>query len=154
MTFSLIVFDLDFTLWNAGGTWCDHTFPPYRKERDYILDAENNKIILYPEVKGILHDLLDKGFKLGIASRTYEPAWARQLLELFEIDQFFSFIEIYPASKTEHFRQIRNKSGFSFSEMVFFDDEQRNVEDVQMLGVKAVLVRNGISISFLHKYLS
>ena len=25
----LLVFDLDFTLWDAGGTWCDQTKPPF-----------------------------------------------------------------------------------------------------------------------------
>lgn len=40
----LIVFDLDFTLWNAGGTWCDHTFPPYRKENNRVIDSQGNII--------------------------------------------------------------------------------------------------------------
>ena len=27
----LLVLDLDFMLWDAGGTWCDQTIPPFKK---------------------------------------------------------------------------------------------------------------------------
>lgn len=153
MPFNLIVFDLDFTLWNAGGTWCDHTYPPYRKVNDHIVDQKMNQILLYPDVKTILINLKNQGYTMGLASRTGEPAWALQLLELFNIEHFFTYNEIYPGSKTEHFRQIRKKSGYLFSEMIFFDDEQRNVEDVEMLGVKAVMVPNGISAQLINEHI-
>ena len=36
----LIVFDLDFTLWNAGGTWCDHLRAPFHCRDGCVLDAD------------------------------------------------------------------------------------------------------------------
>jgi len=55
----LLVFNLDFTLWDAGGTWCDHTDPPYTKENSFIQDASGKTISLYPEVSSLgVHSFL------------------------------------------------------------------------------------------------
>ncbi len=150
----LVVFDLDFTLWNAGGTWCDHTYPPYRKVNGHIKDSNGSIIFLYPEAKNILESLHKQDIAIAIASRTHEPSWANELLRLFNIDHFFRFKEIYPGSKTEHFQQLRINTGISFDRMVFFDDEMRNIDDVSSLGVHAVLVNNGISWKLISKELT
>jgi magnesium-dependent phosphatase 1 len=150
MKYQIIVFDLDFTLWNAGGTWCDQTCPPYKRVNEAIYDSENNKITLYPDVFQIIRQLTKRGYTLGLASRTYEPSWANKLLDLFEIGNYFNFKEIYPSSKKEHFLQIRNKSKVPYNKMIFFDDELRNIEDVEKLGVKSVLVRNGITYTHIN----
>ena len=48
----------------------------------------------------------------------------------------FSIHEIYPSTKTKHFNSIAKKSGVPYSNMVFFDDEHRNIRDVGEMGVK------------------
>lgn len=141
----LIVFDLDFTLWNAGGTWCDHTFPPYRKKNDQVYDSNNSKIFLYPEAEEILCELHKKNMQLAVASRTHEPMWALDLMELFNIKRFFDYFEIYPGSKVAHFENLKKKTGFEYKDMVFFDDETRNVEEVASLGVKVCHVADGLT---------
>ena len=141
----LIVFDLDFTLWNAGGTWCDHTFPPYKKVNNHVKDSTGSIIFLYPDTRDILKQLHEQNYLIAIASRTHEPTWAKELLRLFEIDQYFSLREIYPGSKIEHFNQIRHRTGIDFENMIFFDDEMRNIHEVGTLGVNAVLVSEGIN---------
>lgn len=150
----LVVFDLDFTLWNAGGTWCDHTLPPYRKVNNHVEDANNSMIFLYPEAKQILEKLYKRNITMAIASRTHEPSWANKLLRLFEIDHYFKWKEIYPGSKDEHFLQLKHNTGFEFEDMIFFDDEMRNIDDVGRLGVNAVLVDTGISLDIVDKALS
>lgn len=152
MPFSLIVFDLDFTLWNAGGTWCDHTSPPYRKLNNHVVDSENNTIFLYPDVKNILTELQEE-YILAIASRTHRTEWARELMQLFEIDKCFSHFEIYPGSKTEHFYHLQHQTKIPFEEMLFFDDEMRNVDEVARIGVTTVLVDEGISKNLIDPYL-
>ena len=152
MPFSLIVFDLDFTLWNAGGTWCDHTSPPYRQVNNHVLDSENNAIFLYPDVRSLLKDL-QEDYSLAIASRTHRPEWARELLQLLEVNTYFSYQEIYPGSKTEHFHQLQHRTDLPFKEMLFFDDEIRNVNDVARLGVTAVLADEGITQKLVFRYL-
>ncbi len=149
----LIVFDLDFTLWDAAGTWCDHTFPPYNKVNSHVVDSVGNNIVLFPEVKDILKGLKDKGYKLAIASRTHEPSWAQALLTLFEIDEFFICREIYPGSKITHFKELSGKTGIAYKDMIFFDDEMRNIADVSELGVKAVLVPEGINSMIIRKFI-
>ena len=152
MKYSLIVFDLDFTLWNAGGTWCDHTWPPYRRVNGHVLDSENNTIRLYPDSADLVREL-SSHCHLAVASRTHKPDWALKLLDLFDIRRHFSYLEIYPGSKTEHFHHLRKKSGIAFKDMLFFDDEIRNVEDVGRLAVNAVLVNDGINRFLVDKYL-
>ena len=130
----LFVLDLDFTLWDCGGTWCDCTQPPYRVDRGRVLDRSGRHIALYPDVPEILQTLIDREHQLAAASRTHEPAWARQLLTLLEVDPLFHYKEIYPGPKHPHFRSLKERSGLAYEDMVFFDDEERNIEDISALG--------------------
>ena len=43
-----------------------------------------------------------------------------------------------------HFR-IKKVSGVDYTDMLFFDDENRNIVDVTRLGVLSILVKNGVS---------
>ncbi len=146
---TLLVFDLDFTLWDAGGTWCDHTRPPYRIRNGNIYDADNSHIRLYPDVKPLLEDLRQQEIPMAIASKTGAPDWARELLGLFDIRHYFEHEEIYPANKTRHFRRIAAESGVAFGDMIFFDDEYPNIRDISALGVHAVHVQNGVTRSMV-----
>jgi magnesium-dependent phosphatase 1 len=141
----LIIFDLDFTLWDCGGTWCDHTTPPYIKQNELIRDADHRKIRLYPEVFSILEYLKKRQVEIGVASRTSTPEWADELMRLFDIHKFFDHFEIYPGSKLSHFKSLQYKTQLPYEDMVFFDDEYRNIDEVGELGVRTVLVENGIS---------
>ena len=153
MDLDVFVFDLDFTLWDAGGTWCDATQPPYFWENDKLLDQQDNWIRLYEDVNAILEELKRHNKKIAAASRTFEPAWAQDLLHHFNIDKFFDLKEIYPANKAKHFRKIQSYFRLPYDQMVFFDDEYRNVEEVGRLGVNTVFVRNGISFSDVKTFL-
>lgn len=53
--------------------------------------------------------------------------------------------EIYPSSKIVHFEKINNRFRIPYNQMVFYDDEYRNIEAVSRLGVQTILVKNGIS---------
>lgn len=152
MTYKLVVFDLDFTLWNAGGTWCDNTSPPYRRVNKHVCDSEDSIILLYPEVRETLERLYGK-YSLAVASRTHCPDWAIELMQLFGIRIFFDHLEIYPGSKIEHFRQLQHTTNIDFDEMIFFDDEMRNVDEVTALGVETVLVSEGLNSAVLANYL-
>jgi magnesium-dependent phosphatase 1 len=151
----LVVFDLDLTLWNCGGTWCDHTNPPYKKiSENLILDSHGRKIHLFDEVEEILQLLKSKQIPMALASRTDAPSWARQLLKLFDIEHYFIHAEIYPGSKVAHFEKIKKVTGVSFEEMFFFDDEYRNVYDVAQLGVSCHFVEDGLTMKTVKNALS
>ncbi|XP_060520996.1 magnesium-dependent phosphatase 1-like [Cylas formicarius] len=142
-TLKIIVFDLDYTLWPF---WVDtHVNPPFRKQNGKIFDSYGSQVQCYPEVPSVLQDLKEQGYELGIASRTGEIKGARQLIELFGWDRYFKYKEIFPGCKVTHFRNIQKASGKSFSEMLFFDDEHRNISDLSNLGVTSILVHNGVN---------
>ena len=151
----LIIFDLDFTLWDCGGTWCDHTQPPYKKlNGNTIVDFAGRKIRLYEETIEVLEHLKATDVPVAVASRTGEPDWARQLIYLFDIGHYFKYQEIYPGSKIVHLSSIRKNSGIPYKEMYFFDDEYRNIDDAGALGVNCYFVGNGITFSHIRAALS
>lgn len=141
----LFVFDLDFTLWECGDTWCDHSVPPYKKKGNTIYDASNTEMKLYPDIVHILEELFHSGATIAIASRTTEPSWAENLLILHNIAPYFHYKEIYPGSKVSHFKALHMRTGIPFEKMIFFDDEPRNIHEVSALGVNCVLVPQGLS---------
>ncbi|XP_011315302.1 magnesium-dependent phosphatase 1 [Fopius arisanus] len=140
----VIVFDLDYTLWPF---WVDtNVTPPFKKvENNAVVDEQGKKIQYYKEVPEILKKLHDEGFDLGVASRTSEIRGAFQLLNLFGWDQYFKYKEIYPGCKVSHFNKIREASGVDFEDMIFFDDEDRNIRDLSEVGVLSILVKNGVT---------
>jgi magnesium-dependent phosphatase 1 len=148
----IFVFDLDFTLWNCGETWCDHTLPPYKKLNNNVIhDSEGLQIKLYPETLKILNVLQKHKIQMAVASRTGEPDWAKQLLNLFDIEKFFDYKEIYPGSKIVHLNAIQRECGSKYKEMFFFDDEHRNINDARPLGVNCYLVEDGINMGIINR---
>ena len=140
----LIVFDLDFTLWDCGGTWCDCLSPPF-KLGEFLVDSQGRQIDLYPDVKAILEWCSKKQIPTALASRTERPDWARELLLRLAIAGRFDWQEIYPSSKIRHFESISKESGFAFEEMLFFDDEMRNIRELEAVGVACFCVQSGMS---------
>lgn len=142
----LIVFDLDHTLWPFG---VDNFFfkPPYHKNNGKIYDNENKQMVCFPEVPNVLSQLSSDGIQLGVASRTEYPSGAHSLIHLLNWSQYFSYKEIYPGSKVKHFHNFKINSQLNYREMLFFDDEQRNVDDIQPLGVFTVLVDGEVGVT-------
>lgn len=59
---------------------------------------------------------------------------------------YFDYIQIFPATKTEHFSRIQQASGIAYEDMLFFDDEARNRNVETELGVTFCLVRDGMTL--------
>ncbi|KAF7988503.1 hypothetical protein HCN44_001076 [Aphidius gifuensis] len=139
----LLVFDLDYTLWPF---WVDtHVTPPFKKGKDNcVVDAQGKKIKFYPDVPELLKKLKNDGYEIGIASRTSEIKGANQLLKLFDWDKYIDYKEIYPGCKITHFKKIKNASGVNYEDMIFFDDENRNIRDLTEVGVLSILVKDGV----------
>lgn len=141
----LVVFDLDYTLWDCG-TWVDCTTPPFEKDDSgKIMDQAGNHCRLYPDVLEILDHVDAKGIPMALASRTHDPEAARSLLALMGIADRFKFQQIYPGSKLVHFEVLHRDSGIPYNRMVFFDDEMRNIQETGSLGVRAVHVEAGLT---------
>ncbi|KAI8332560.1 magnesium-dependent phosphatase-1 [Chlamydoabsidia padenii] len=142
----LIVFDLDCTLWTP---WIDYTYGPpftYHEEDNFLKDKMGEKLVLFKHITTIFK--LIQTFpdtKIGIASRTGTPDWARIALKLFKVSDdttlhdTIDYMEIYPGRKTQHLTELAQSSGIACEDMLFFDDERRNA-DVKTLGVHFILV--------------
>ncbi|KAL8554924.1 hypothetical protein ACS0TY_002926 [Phlomoides rotata] len=133
----LVVFDLDYTLWPF---YCECVDMPR----------------LYPHAKGILYALKDKGVKLAIASRSPTPDIANTFLEKLGIKSMFDAQEIFSSwsHKTDHFQRINRKTNIPYTEMLFFDDEDRNIDAVSNMGATSILVGNGVNLGALRQGLS
>ncbi|XP_032679941.1 magnesium-dependent phosphatase 1-like [Odontomachus brunneus] len=147
----IVVFDLDQTLWPF---WVDsNVTPPFRKKSDKVVDVHGRNVKYFADVPDVLKRLYDEGYELGIASRTTEIEGAKQLLNLFGWEKYFKYIEIFPSSKKEHFSNIQKNSEIDYKDMLFFDDEPRNIVEVAVLGVHAVLVPDGVNLDLIEKSL-
>ncbi|KAG8033978.1 hypothetical protein G9C98_008459 [Cotesia typhae] len=143
----LIVFDLDYTLWPF---WVDtHVTPPFCRKNGKVVDARGKKIKFYEQVPEILENLVSQGIEIGIASRTSEIKGAYQLLKLFNWEKYIKYTEIYPGCKITHFNKIKKASGVDFKDMIFFDDEHRNIYDLTEAGVLSILVKDGVTKSVI-----
>lgn len=122
----MIVFDLDYTLWPF---WVDtHVDPPFQKRKSgEVVDRHGRLVKPYSEVPRILERLHSEGYIISVASRTSCIHEANSLIELFDWNKYFSYKEIYPGCKLTHFNKFKQNSGLAFEDMLFFDDEYRNI---------------------------
>ncbi|KAJ4439717.1 hypothetical protein ANN_07845 [Periplaneta americana] len=122
-----------------------------KKTLGNVVDSLGDKIKFYPEVPKALESLHAQGYSLGVASRTGEIDGANQLLDLFDWNKYFKYKEIYPGCKVTHFNQFKKQSGLSFKDMLFFDDEHRNIRDLEAQGVVSILVKNGVNMKVIEE---
>lgn len=87
---------------------------------------------LYPQAKGILSGLKEKGIQMAIASRSPTSDIANTFIDKLNIKSLFVAKEIFSSwtHKTEHFQKIHTRTGVPFTDMLFFDDEDRNIKSV------------------------
>ncbi|KAI8644915.1 magnesium-dependent phosphatase-1 [Parasitella parasitica] len=151
----MIVFDLDYTLWPE---WIDCTSgPPYVYDElsNSVINPSGESLGFFEHTATII--ALVKAFpdiRIGIASRTHTPEWAKSAIGLLRIPELdnstlmenVDHLEIYPGSKLKHFESLSEKSGIACSDMLFFDDESRNRE-VCKLGVHFVHVNTKTGIT-------
>ena len=117
----------------------------------------------YPAVSSIIYACKARSIPLALASRTHTPELARDMLKALHIIptfsdnpaanaktirslDYFDFIQIFPATKTQHFAKIHQASGIAYEDMLFFDDETRNRNVETELGVTFCLVRDGMTL--------
>ncbi|XP_009366312.2 magnesium-dependent phosphatase 1 [Pyrus x bretschneideri] len=136
----LVVFDLDYTLW-----------PFYCECR-----SKREMPSMYPHARGILYALKEKGIGLAIASRSPTADIAKTFIEKLSVKSMFAAQEIFSSwtHKTDHFQRIHTRTGVPFNSMLFFDDENRNIQAVSKMGVTSILVDNGVNIGALRQGLT
>jgi magnesium-dependent phosphatase 1 len=152
-----------------------------------MLDRWGESFTFYPQVPSILASAREKGIVMSLASRTHAPELAAEMLRGLQVPfpppsgsndtsttatsdgkegaskalkawSFFTHPQIYPGTKTTHFRKIQQKLAkpsrsdqnplqgrtIPFEDMLFFDDEGRNRNVETDLGVTFCLVPDGV----------
>ena len=115
------------------------------------MDRTGRHVRLYDDVAAILDECDRNQIPMALASRTEQPSWARELVERLQITHRFAFAEIYPSSKLKHFAALAEQSALDFQDMLFFDDEQRNIREVSSLGVTSIFVDDGMSAALFDR---
>ncbi|CAJ1936137.1 unnamed protein product [Sphenostylis stenocarpa] len=128
----LVVFDLDYTLW------------PFYCE----CPSKNDTPSLFPHSRGILHALKHQRIDVAIASKSPTPDIATTYLHKLSIRSMFVAEEIFYSwtHKTDHFQKILSKTGVPYNSMLFFDDDDNNIQQISKIGVTSILVRNGLDL--------
>jgi len=155
----LIVLDLDNTVWTPELFQLRSSKPPVAWK----------DVRLFPAAATILQDIANggkdgrwtaNGTRVAIASRTHKTAWARSLLQQFEVSPGLTIqdlvgrqdlIIIQQGSKLEHFKRLRQTTGLDYTDMLFFDDaltgKYGNCEPVARdLGVLCAHCPRGLTI--------
>ncbi|KAH7460663.1 hypothetical protein PRIC1_006286 [Phytophthora ramorum] len=110
--------------------------------------------------------------EVAVASRTTEPKWAKTCMRLMDVDigsgaqaedgdeeseeedeettktslqTIVDYEAIYPRNKRVHFEQLKKDSGIPYEDMLFFDNEYGNVQDIQRLGVTCAYCPQGLT---------
>jgi magnesium-dependent phosphatase 1 len=160
----LFVFDCDYTIWPYD---CDGPHPyPYGRDvyspftrlpNGYVHDKYGNSANSYPDVPFILGALYDAGIQVAYASRNKSSGYVEELLRSIPLqsqqpglslwdclrgrrDLFHAYGSGGQNNKLLHFTNIRNVSGIDFPNMVFFDDNNRNVAHAETLGIISILL--------------
>lgn len=140
----IIVFDLDYTLWPYYID-CQVNPPINSGESGYVRDSEGYEYKPFKDVTRILRTLkekcLDEDGHLAIASRSTTEDLAMQAIKIYGWQKYLSSFQIYPKVKSIHMQEIKKELEFEeFTDVLFFDDEERNYKPTAQLGVVPFLV--------------
>lgn len=158
----LIVFDLDGCLWRPEmyelqwEGWGAGS--PFQLIDSSSARSNSGTVVeLLGDVSHVLQELhtdpMWNNVKVGISSRTDEPSWAKELLQMFKLPEsqvslekvFSGPIEISYDSKTRHFERISSSTGVPMESILFFDNEYGNCKSVSKQGVSVCYCPDGVT---------
>ena len=128
--------------------------PPFRIKKikdtgEKILeDGYSFEIKLYPEVFQILEKAKKDGIKMGIVSRTLETEYGKRLLKLMDLEKYFVSCEFDTGTKVSSIKKIAEMAGIrdGIRKCLLFDDETRNIRDIENAGGLGILLNNGLNM--------
>lgn len=126
---------------------------PYLKQWQWEGDVESfldfwfSQSVVDEDVLNVVRDLRSKGLKCYLATdqEKYRAEYIRKNLGLErELDGFFFSFEVgYSKSDADFFKTILETLHLAPEDVIFFDDEEKNIETANGLGIKSVLVYGG-----------
>ena len=84
---------------------------------------------------------------MGTVSRTLEPEYGKQLLRLMDLEKYFVSCEFDTGTKPKSMKKIAKLAGIKggIERCILFDDETRNIRDIEKEGGIGVLLDNGLT---------
>jgi len=151
---SLIVFDLDHTLWPYN---IKYVCPPIIKKQTTIADIvelEDKLGAIYSHFKDvtlILKTLKEKCLgengHLAIASHSAKNLLAKEFMDAFGWTQYFSSIQVYAKTKDNHLKEIKQELNLeSLDNALFFDDKKKNFLSTVSLGVTPLHIKRQLGL--------
>jgi magnesium-dependent phosphatase 1 len=122
------------------------------------VDAIGRDASPYPEIPGIITELVERGIPVAYASRNQSIGQLEALLRaiaiapknrpeiksLWDVLPSRDYIQAYSSglsrAKTKHFTVLQRVTGVPFSKMLFFDDDHTNITTAAAQGVIAINV--------------
>lgn len=150
---SLIVFDCDYTLWQFD---CDKDhIAPFKNTILGIIDSYGYPVYLYRDVLQILRLIADANIPIAFASRNNSAVAIESLLRSIQVQEKKTAWDMMPNSKyfhaysrgkntsgkDLHFTRIKEASSLAYSDMLFFDDKQCNIDAANAMGITSILVK-------------
>jgi magnesium-dependent phosphatase 1 len=132
---------------------------PFTVAGGTILDAWGRAASPYPDVPGIITELVERGIPVAYASRNPSADQLEALLRaiaiapknrpdiknLWDVLPSKDYIQAYGSglsrAKTKHFTVLQRVTGVPFSKMLFFDDDHTNITTAAAQGVIAINVK-------------
>ncbi|KAK7049086.1 acid phosphatase-domain-containing protein [Favolaschia claudopus] len=158
----LVAFDLDGTVWypwlNSKIFHGPDNLEPFTTQDGQlqIRDKKNHAthVTLSKDIGRIITDLVKRNIQIAIVSRNDDKALCDRALfysyandphtnKPVSIIKFVNYDEIIDQSKLGHFKRIQQWSGFSYADMLFFDDQPLNMEVETWEGVTFQLIPHG-----------
>lgn len=137
-----------YELWGGGA-------PFTTSAAGSVKDRSGRRVSLLGNAKDALQAIADEPeiWSAGVASSTDEPDWARECMAKMTVDSgskrsvasCISVVDIAKGRKSGHFERLRKKTGIEYEDMMFFDNEMRNCESVEPLGVFCVYTPRGMT---------
>ena len=84
---------------------------------------------------------------MGTVSRTLEPEYGKRLLKLMDLEKYFVSCEFDTGTKVNSIKKIADMAGIrgGIKKCLLFDDETRNIRDIENAGGIGILLGNGLN---------
>mmetsp|Transcript_23440 Transcript_23440/g.54132 ORF Transcript_23440/g.54132 Transcript_23440/m.54132 type:complete len:319 (+) Transcript_23440:68-1024(+) len=165
------VFDLDETCWDHLGLDLQrYRFSPpftWSAAHETVIDSKGQRVLVFRELRAVLMGLYQAGVVLAVASHDQRPEWCREVMHAYVLDSELGLTwgditdeELvvirsdgeYWTNKSLHLRDIcKHLHQCRFQDLLFFDDNKNICKQAASLGVTAVQVKGGISLTHLYE---
>ena len=108
---------------------------------------------LFPAARKALCELADAGVPVAIASRASEREWAQEIMRLMRIDDRRTMsdaigdapVVVQGGSKVKHLKHIAHETSVPLAEMIFYDNERSNIQEIEKIGPTCVYCPRGLT---------